>query len=621
MVMRAFLAWITLLAALPAHAFTVLSYHDVRDTVKGNLDPDRTAISTRHLVEHFEWFKAHGYRVLSLDEVLAARRAGTPLPAKSVLLTFDDGLASVATRVLPLLRAYRYPAVVAVVGRWLELPPGEAIDYGAQRLTRDDFVSAAQLRELTDSGLVEIASHSDDLHRAVPANPLGGLTPAATTRIWRDGAYETEDALRTRLGADLARSAAQIERLTGKAPRAIVWPYGAYSRTANAIAAEHGMTIAFDLGGRQARAGDGDVLARVLLDGNPGADRLAWELRHVPAVAPVRAIQVDLDYVYDADPAQQERNLGALIERVRGLGVNQVWLQAYADPDGDGAADAVYFPNRHLPMRADLYSRAAWQLRTRAGVDVFAWLPTLAFVLPDRAQQARLAIGATVRAGRSDLHRLDPPRLDPFLPETARVVGDLYEDLAAAGFLQGLLFGDDAVLRDDDRLAAGAPEAGRARTDALIAFTGMLTHRAGTWRPALKTARNLFAQPVLDARAERWAAQDLARFVASYDAVALMAMPELEGAADGDAWLQQLAQAALATPGAGERVVFELQSRDWRGGATPIATGTLVARVRLLQAAGARHLGYYPDDFLHDQPALAAMRRVISASEYPYQRP
>lgn len=613
--MRALFAFIALVTFAPAHAFTVLSYHDVRDTVRGNLDPDRAAISTRHLVEHFEWFRAHGYRVLSLDDVLAARRAGTPLPEKSVLLTFDDGLASAATRVLPLLRAYRYPAVVAVVGHWLELGAGDGVDYGAQRYTSADFLSAQQMRELVDSGLVEIASHSDDLHRAVPANPLGGMTPAATTRIWHDGAYETESAMRARLSDDLARSSRQIERLTGKAPRAIVWPYGAYSRVANQIAAQHGMTVAFDLGGRHAREDDGDVFARVLIDGNPGADRLAWELRHVPTVAPVRAVQVDLDYVYDADPAQVERNLGALIERVRGLGVNQVWLQATADPDGDGAADAAYFPNRHLPLRADLYSRVAWQLRTRAGVEVLAWLPALAFVLPDAAQQARLAIGATHKDGRAD-----PPRLDPFLPETQAIVGDIYEDLAAAGYLQGLLFGDDAVLRDDDRLAAGAPAPGRARTDALIAYTDRLTRRAGTWRPALKTTRNLFAQPVLDADAERWTAQNLERFVASYDAVALMAMPELEHANDADAWLERLARTALAVPGARDRVVFELQSRDWNT-QTPIAAERLVARARVLQASGARHLGYYPDDFLHDAPALAAMRRAISASEYPYRKP
>ena len=30
-------------------------------------------------------------------------------------------------------------------------------------------------------------------------------------------------------------------------------------------------------------------------------------------------------------------------------------------------------------MRADLFNRVVWQLRTRSGVKVFAWMPLLAF--------------------------------------------------------------------------------------------------------------------------------------------------------------------------------------------------------------------------------------------------
>lgn len=621
--MRRFLRSLVLLSmalcALPAQALVVLSYHDVRDQVDGELDADRTAISTRHLVDHFEWLRAQRYVPVSLSAVLAAREGGAALPPRAVLLTFDDGLRSAATHVLPLLRAYRYPALVAVVGRWLDLAPGEKVDYAGHAFTREDFLSARQLRELADSGLVEIASHSYDLHRSVTANPQGGQMPAVTTRQWSsDRGYETQAQWEQRLRADLARSATQIEGLSGRKPRAIVWPYGAHSEAADAIAAALGMDASFSLHGlEQSLAGD-DAYARLLIEANADAGILAAELRKDSGEPrPLRAVQVDLDMVYDADAAQQARNLDALIERVRRLGVNQVWLQAYADPDGDGAADAVYFPNRHLPLRADLFSRVAWQLRTRAGVEVLAWMPALGFVLPDAAQQKRLAIAAKSHGGRSD-----PPRLDPFLAETASVVGDIYEDLAVAGYTAGLLFGDDAVLRDDDVLAAAAPPPGRVRTDALIAFTQRLTRRAAHWRPNLKTARNLFAAPVLDAAAERFTAHDFARFLASYDQVAIMAMPELEQVAadEAESWLQRLAAAALAVPGAQRRSVFELQSRDWRSG-KPLGAAVLSRRLRLLQQGGARHLAYYPDDFLRDEPALESIRRAISASEHPFRRP
>ena len=80
---------------------------------------------------------------------------------------------------------------------------------------------------------------------------------------------------------------------------------------------------------------------------------------------------------FDPDPARTERNLGLLLDRIQALEISHVFLQAFADPDGDGAADAVYFPNRHLPMRADLFNRAAWQLKTRSNVKVYAWMPIL----------------------------------------------------------------------------------------------------------------------------------------------------------------------------------------------------------------------------------------------------
>lgn len=614
MVKRLSLALLLLALNLPAAALTVLSYHDVRDQVDGNVDADREAISTRHLVDHFEWLRAQGYHVVSLDQVIAARSGAASLPEKSVLLTFDDGLVSAATRVLPLLRAYRYPAVVAVVGRWLDLAPGETVEYAGSKHVREEFLSPRQLRELADSGLVDVVSHSYDLHRAVPANALGGQQPAATTRIWSASGYESEAALRQRLREDLSRSAQQIRALTGKPPRAMVWPYGAHSRAGEEIAAQLGMEVSFSLAGQQ--PADDASVARILLSANPDSAGLANELRRSPRRGPVRAVQIDLDGVYDADAAQLERNLDALLERVRRLGVNQVWLQAFADPDGDGAAAAVYFPNRHLPLRADLYSRVAWQLRTRTGVEVFAWMPVLGFVLPDAAQQRRLQIAVARAHGPQD-----PPRLDPFLAESRQVIGDIYEDLAASGYAAGVLFGDDAVLRDDDVLSAAAPAPGRARTDALIALTQELLRRAGTWRPGLKSARNLFAAPLLDEGDEVHSAHNAARFLASYDQVALMSMPWLEQAADADAWLARLAESALRLPGAADRLVFELQARDWHGTPRAIPAATLVNQLHRLQQAGARHLAYYPDDFLRDEPPLETIRRAISASDHPYRRP
>lgn len=600
----------------PAAGLLVLAYHDIRDDVAARGDPDPHATSTRNFVAQLDWLSGHGYVPVSLDDVIAASRGQRPLPDKAVLLTFDDGLRSHYTRVFPLLRAYGWPAVMSVVTSWVDLPAAGSVEYGPRAFGRDDFLTWEQLRQMQASGLVEVASHSHALHRGVRANPQGNMTPAANTRIHDPvrNRYESESEWRARIGTDLRTSAALIERELGVRPRAITWPYGAYNDAANALADAAGMPISFDLYGRRqtippAGAAPGELhgLARLLLSDNADVSDLAFELRRELTLDGVRAVQVDLDDVYDADPAQTERNLDRLVQRLYQLGPSHVFLQAFADPDGDGAADALYFPNRHLPMRADLFNRVAWQIKTRAGVKVFAWMPVLGLLPPDAARRQRLLLPAS---GDREI-----PRLDPANPAARALIGDVYEDLAAASYFEGLLFHDDAYLREHEAAAFGTVPA--ARTDQLIAFTQELEQRVERWRPRLTTVRNLYARPVLDPASEARFAQRLDAFLAAYDYTALMAMPWLEGARAPDAWLQQVAAAVAARPRGLEGTIFELQTFDWRTG-TAIPGERIAAQMRQLQATGAGHLAYYPDDFIRDQPALVPARAAISARRFPF---
>ena len=639
-----FAAPITRAADVRAADVLVLCYHDVRDDVEGmpletipqvgqfphvtpgivaHLDADQYATSTRNLAANFDWLSAHGYHVISLQQLIDARNGRGDLPIKAVLLTFDDGLRSSYTKVFPLLKAYHYPAVMAVVGAWVDLPEDGKVDFGPRLFTHDDFVTWEQLRQMQASGLVEVASHTYDLHRGIVANPQGNEIPAVLVHAYdaQTRHYETDDDYGARLHADLVHSATEIQAQLGRAPRAVMWPYGAYTQVSDAIATSLGMPISFTLGiplsfpnkpfGNRGL----EAIPRMVLMSNPTAASLAWSIQHPFLKSDIRAVQIDLDSIYDPDPVQQEKNLGALLDRIKTLDVTQVWLQAFADPGGSNVAAEVYFPNRHLPMRADLFSRVAWQLRTRCGVEVYAWLPVLAWQLPDSSMQARLQI-----LPRPGVQAETPVRLNPFLPETRSIVGDLYADLARAAPIAGLLFNDDAILRDTDDLGAQAPAPGPARTQALIAFTGELKTRVQQWRPQVATARNLFVEPVLHPQSESWYAQSLPAFLSAYNEVALMAMPLLENAAAGNAWLAKLARRVGAVPSGFNRTVFELQTVDWRTG-RPIATAELAGQMQRLQSKGVLHLAYFPDDFHKNHPDIAILFPTFSASDYPARRP
>lgn len=610
----------------------VLSYHDVSDDPLAR--PDPLTVSTDQLVSHFDWLRRNGYTVVSMAQVAAATHGGPPLPPRAVLLTFDDGLRSAYTRVLPLLRLYRYPAVVAVVTSWLEAPPDAHVPYGDADLPRGAFLSWRELAEMIASGLVEVASHSHAMHHGISANPQGNLQPAAVTRRFDPQArqYESASAYRARIDADLARSADIITRRLGVSPRVIAWPYGAYNAEAVALAATHGMPFSLTLASMANDGRSPHVIHRHLVDADTDAGRLERMLESPHRRLPGRYVHVDLDYVYDPDPAVQERNLGHLVERIARIGPTAVFLQAYADPDGDDVADAVYFPNRHLPVRADLFNRAAWQLRTRAQVAVFAWMPIMAYAPPPgRDAPARVRM-----AGPDGPVPSPHVRLSPFDPQVRLWVAELYEDLAAHARFDGILFHDDGVLSDFEDFSPAARAAyrahglpddpGRLRSDPAAAelwtgfkirwlhdFTDELVARMRRYNPELTTARNLFARTLHEPHARAWLGQSVAEALDRYDLTVVMAMPYLEQVPEHGHldWLRTTVQHAVALDPGLDRVVFELQAVDWAR-REPVPAARLAAWIGELHRLGARHIAYYPDDLHRDHPPLATVGRLMS---------
>lgn len=628
--------------------YRVLCLHDVRDNLRSSFgtNPDPYAIDTRTLVDIFEWLRAKEFHPVSMSQIVEARNGGKPLPPKPVLLTFDDGLVSGYTKVFPLLKQFNYPAVFALVTRWVDMPDTDTVPISAKvTLTGKDFLNWEQVREMSESNLVEFASHSHNLHRGIIANPQNNEKPAASFRIYDKATqtYETFEEFRARLRADLAESIRLIEQHTGKRPRIIAWPYGAQNRHSDDVARELGLDVMLTL-----RPGPNtpDVplnqVRRILLNYEVTVGQLTSEMRqpmtHAGILRPVqRIVQVDLDYVYDPDPAQQERNLSLLIDRIKDLKPSTVYLQAFADETGTGDVTSVYFPNRHMPVRADLFGRVAWQLRTRADVQVFAWMPVLTFSLP----KGHPAYGRVVQSsGRAEGERGlgNPTRLSPYDPTVRQVIAEIYEDLAATTRFEGILFHDDAVLDSTEDASPPAlqtyaswglpqdleairksPELNerwvRGKTRHLIDFTHELTDIVNAYQhgETLLTVRNLYARPVLEPKAEGDFSQNLDDFLLNYDYVALMAMPYMEKAEDPGVWLKQLVEAVAAKKGL-PRTIFELQAMDWRA-KEPVDSQELLGHMQTLRSMGAVHYGYYPDDFISNHPNVEVLREAMSLKQ------
>ena len=566
-------------------SFRSLCYHDVRDGLRGTLRdwPEATAIDTQDLIQQFSWLKENGYHVVSLDAIIAAHNGGAKLPPNAVLLTFDDGYASVYTRVFPLLKLFGYPAVIGLVGEWLEENQDGKVFYSTRWLPREQFVTWPQVREMVDSGLVEVASHSHSLHKGLIANVPGSAPPATITRAY-DAAgksYESDAHYSARLREDLAKNSALIERFIGKKPRVMIWPYGAYGMLGVEAAQAEGMPITMTLEpGPHTPDQPLSRIRRTLVYFNHTVGDLKSTLRQPAELdgddLPLRrVVRVSLDSVYDADPAEQEKKVGLLIERIARLRINTVYLQAYADTNADGAADALYFPNRHLTMRSDLFNRVAWQLRMRAEVVVHACLPVVSFKLPGTGTNVRDAIK------------------------------DIYEDLAKNAPVFGLLLLDDAARGDIEDLSNFAQD--------LIA-------RFRVHQPAILTTGTVAVPPMFTASSEQQFAAAIEDSLRHYDFVTLPLTSDRDGIAQSAHGLEMLATRVGRIPGALKRTVFELSTIDART-QKPIPSDQLVAQLATLRRNGARNFGYYPDQFDQNQPAFDIIRRAISLETNPGRRP
>ncbi len=607
--------------------FLALNYHDIIDEEDVVPPFDRMEVNKHFLEDEFVWLKKNGYNVVSVQAVLDAAEGKSILPDKAILLTFDDGYLSFYTKVFPLLKKYHYPATVALVGKWMD-----------GQVTADDpgkpLMNWTQVREVVQSGLVEIASHTYDFHTGIVGNPQGNTQAATVTRLYDDPmlVYETEEQYRARIREEMFKSADFIFQHAGIRPRVMVWPYGEYNEISVAAAREAGMIMTMGLVDGSNTLANLSAVRRMIIVDDPGIKKFAEIMTGLRVEQNVRVAHLDLDYLYDKDPEQTEKNIGSVVQRIKDMHINTVYLQAYADPDGDGNAEALYFPNRHMPVRQDLFNRVAWQLKKRAAVRVYAWLPIFAYQNEDIDKSWYVQ---EWREGKAQESSHIYKRLSPFNAQAREFVAEIYEDLGKYCNFDGILFHDDGILSDYEDVSPTALAYGKEvwglsndftklhatsqsrlewakhKTELIGQFTDELTNRVRFNRPAIQTARNFYALPLLEPYSEEWFAQSFKSFLAHYDYVAIEAMPFMEEAKNPTQWLTDLVKAAAKEPEGLNKTVFELQSVNWKT-QQKIPSDVFVEQLNLLKKLGAKHIGYYPDNVYENQPPLDDLKHHFS---------
>ncbi len=191
----------------------ILLYHSISDEASPAFRP--WALSPERFAQHLAYLKAEQYTPLTVGQFVEMKCHARTLPAKPVVVAFDDGLADFYDNALPLLEDFDVPATLYVVAgrvgktsKWLA-SEGE----GARPM-----MTWAQVRQLRNS-LVELGSHSMS-HAQLDTLPLA----QARTEV--------------------LLSKALLEDQLQQPVTTFAYPHGYYSKAVRAMVQEAGYTSA-----------------------------------------------------------------------------------------------------------------------------------------------------------------------------------------------------------------------------------------------------------------------------------------------------------------------------------------------------------------------------------------
>jgi peptidoglycan/xylan/chitin deacetylase (PgdA/CDA1 family) len=117
----------------------ILLYHHINDDDTTN----RYVVSLAAFTAQMQALRDWGYTPITLSALVEVLVHGGPLPARPVVITFDDGNEDVYQNAFPILKRFGYPATTFIV---------------ANRVGAPEFVDADQLKEMAAAGW-EIGSH------------------------------------------------------------------------------------------------------------------------------------------------------------------------------------------------------------------------------------------------------------------------------------------------------------------------------------------------------------------------------------------------------------------------------------------------------------------------------
>ena len=192
----------------------ILMYHHVGDWGESRAEWAQWVVRSKEFRAQMDWLVANGFHTITFRELLAGQKAGESLPAKSVIISFDDGWSAQEGVVRAELEPRGLHAVFFVYTAAVGATPNNS-----------GYISWEQLRILESAGH-EVQSHT------VSHGRLTDMPPSQLDREMRE-------------------SRATIEREMHHSVEVVAYPFGIYDervmRAASAAGYEFGLRADADL--------------------------------------------------------------------------------------------------------------------------------------------------------------------------------------------------------------------------------------------------------------------------------------------------------------------------------------------------------------------------------------
>lgn len=162
------------------------------------------------------YLKENGYTTIF------AKDLDKPLPEKPIVITFDDGYKDNYILGYPLLKKYEMKATIFILAYTLDEKMPHKLSW-------------EEAKYLADSGVVDIQSHTYDLHYS---NEDG-------TVAMHQSSDESDEEYRRRIFDDIDKMNDRFDKYLGYRPTIFAYPFGKYTQKSEAVFNEAGYKITF----------------------------------------------------------------------------------------------------------------------------------------------------------------------------------------------------------------------------------------------------------------------------------------------------------------------------------------------------------------------------------------